>query len=315
MGDTKIEWATKVWNPVTGCTKVSQGCKHCYAETLAKRWFATQYPPNADGTPRRFTDVRTHNDRIAIPRSWRKPQRVFVNSMSDLFHPDVPGTFINLVWNEMFNTRKHVYLILTKRPERLLEWTRIKARACGWPEEDIWPEWMWVGTSVEDDRVVARVDTLCQVPAAVRFISAEPLIGPLAPALAPYMEPQLPEWPFNYKRDPDVTYRMKLNGRWYVRKYESIAGAFSCEEWRAPIHWLIAGGESGAGARLMEGAWACDLRDQCFAAGTAYFFKQCGEVLARELGLKDRKGGKWEELPFDLKTRQFPNGERAEVHV
>src|SRR5579859_5600489 len=118
MGDaSKIEWTDATWNPVTGCTKVSQGCKHCYAETLAKRMWATQYPPNPDGSPRQFTDVRLHPDRLDQPIRWRRPRLIFVNSMSDLFHEAVPFDFILRVWITMAQTPQHTYQILTKRPD------------------------------------------------------------------------------------------------------------------------------------------------------------------------------------------------------
>ena len=137
MGKTGIAWTDETWNPVTGCTKVSAGCKHCYAEGVAERFWATQYPPivvrsdvYADAPsaeirttrPRRFTDVQCHPDRLEQPFRWRKPRRVFVNSMSDLFHDDVSDEFIDRVFATMGLASKHVFQVLTKRPHRMLEY-------------------------------------------------------------------------------------------------------------------------------------------------------------------------------------------------
>jgi protein gp37 len=154
-----IEWTEMTWNPVTGCTKLSQGCKHCYAERLSERFWGT----------RPFTDVQVHEDRLDQPRRWRRPRTIFVNSMSDLFHEQVPDEFIAHVFEVMRDCPQHTFQILTKRAERLA------TLAPSLP----WPANVWMGVSVEDERVVTRIDQLRNVPAAVRFLSLEPLIGPL----------------------------------------------------------------------------------------------------------------------------------------
>lgn len=159
MGTTTIEWTEFTWNPVSGCTKVSQGCKHCYAERIAGRFW--------DDRP--FTDVRVHPDRLSQPGTWRKPRRVFVNSMSDLFHEQVPDQFIEQVFLTMLSFPMHTFQILTKRAER------VAALASFLP----WPENVWMGVSVEDNSAVHRIDELRRVPAALRFLSLEPLLGPL----------------------------------------------------------------------------------------------------------------------------------------
>jgi protein gp37 len=159
--NTAIEWTDKTWNPTTGCNKVSPGCKHCYAETITKRF--TQHFP--DGF--RFT---LRPDRLDEPRRWRKPSRVFVNSMSDLFHERMPFGFLEEVFEVMAECPRHVFQVLTKRHERLLELA---------PELD-WPPNVWMGVSVENQDYAHRVDYLRRVPAAVRFLSCEPLLGPLA---------------------------------------------------------------------------------------------------------------------------------------
>lgn len=163
-GKSHIEWTESTWNPVTGCSKVSAGCKHCYAERMARRLQAMGNPRYANGFA-----VTLHEDLVDAPRSWKAPRVVFVNSMSDLFHPEVPLAFISMVFRTMRECPQHTFQILTKRTGRLLELA---------PQLD-WAPNIWMGVSVEDDRVVARVSDLRQVPAAVRFLSCEPLIGPL----------------------------------------------------------------------------------------------------------------------------------------
>lgn len=170
---TGIQWTDETWNPVTGCTKVSQGCKNCYAETIADRFFAKQYPPNLDGSLRKFTDVRCHFERLEQPFRWKKPRRVFVNSMSDLFHEDVPFAFIQEVWNVMSLTPRHSYQVLTKRAERMREFLPVMTN---FPQKNI-----WLGVSVESPLHFDRIAHLQQVPAAIRFLSLEPLLQPVAP--------------------------------------------------------------------------------------------------------------------------------------
>ena len=157
---TAIEWTDKTWNPTTGCNKVSPGCKHCYAEAITKR-FRNHFPNGFEFT--------LHPERLEEPKRWRKPSRVFVNSMSDLFHERMPLGFLQKIFGVMAECPKHVFQILTKRHERLLELA---------PELE-WPDNVWMGVSVENQAYAHRVDSLRQVPAAVRFLSCEPLLGPL----------------------------------------------------------------------------------------------------------------------------------------
>lgn len=159
-----IEWTEATWNPVTGCSKVSAGCKFCYAERMAKRLQAMGLERYRNGFA-----VTLHEDLLDAPRSWRHPRLVFVNSMSDLFHENVPLEFIRRVFSTMIATPQHTYQILTKRSQRLKELA----------PELAWPSNVWMGVSVEDARVVDRIDDLRTVPATVRFLSCEPLIGPL----------------------------------------------------------------------------------------------------------------------------------------
>ena len=158
--NTAIEWTDKTWNPTVGCNKVSPGCKHCYAEALTKR-FHSLFPNGLEFT--------LHPQRLNDPRRWRKPSRVLINSMSDLFHEHMTLAFLKEIFKVMADCPKHVFQILTKRHERLLE----LAPELGWPKN------VWIGVSVENQAYTHRVDYLRKVPAAVRFLSCEPLLGPL----------------------------------------------------------------------------------------------------------------------------------------
>ncbi|KAB1108934.1 phage Gp37/Gp68 family protein [Micromonospora aurantiaca] len=174
MGDrSSIEWTQATWNPTTGCDRVSSGCDNCYAMTLAKRLKAMGQPRyQKDGDPRTSGPgfgVTCHPDALKLPSTWRRPRLVFVNSMSDLFHAQVPADFVRQVFDVMTATPQHTYQILTKRSRRL----RRMAPSLPWPPN------VWVGVSVEDGEALYRVDDLRTVPAAVRFLSCEPLLGPL----------------------------------------------------------------------------------------------------------------------------------------
>ena len=231
-----IEWTDATWNPTTGCTQVSAGCDHCYAESLSKRLLANTYRsrlPVVD-TPANRQDpfaVRLWPERLRVPASWREPRRVFVNSMSDLFHNEVPEDFVRQCFRVMLTVDRHVYQVLTKRPARAAKF--VKRNRDLFPTG--FPGHVWIGTSVEDQSVDYRVRHLLAVPAKIRFLSCEPLIGPL-----------------------DLTaFFYHLNGR-------------------AGLHWVIVGGESGLRARAMEPQWARGLRDQCRKARVPFFFKQWG---------------------------------------
>lgn len=171
MGDhSAIEWTDATWNPTTGCDQISPGCDHCYARALSFRHWSRQYRPNEDGSPRAFEDVRLHPERLVLPLAWQRPRRIFVDSMSDLFHEDVPDEYIRRVFEVMGEADWHIFQVLTKRPGRM---ARLSPSLP-------WPAHVWAGTSVELDRYAWRSNHyLRQVPAAVRFVSAEPLLGPL----------------------------------------------------------------------------------------------------------------------------------------
>jgi len=218
---SKIEWTEMTWNPVTGCSKVRDGCKNCYAERMAKRL-------QAMGIVRYQNAFRLtlHDDLIELPLKWKQPKVVFVNSMSDLFHEDIPVEFIQKVFDSMVRCPQHIFQVLTKRSRRL------KNIAAELP----WPDNVWMGVSVENSQTGYRIQDLCTVPAAVRFLSCEPLIGPIQ--------------------------RLPLVG----------------------IHWVIVGGESGPGARIMHPEWVEDILSQCEAANVAFFFKQWGGTRKKRTG-------------------------------
>lgn len=231
--NSAIEWTEATWNPVTGCDQISPGCAHCYAKTFAERWRGVPGHAYEQGF-----DMRLWPERVDQPLRWKRPRQIFVNSMSDLFHPEVPDEFIAEVFATMVEADWHVFQILTKRPERLLELA----------DELPWPPHVWMGVSIENRRFVHRADLLREVPAAVRFISAEPLLGQL--------------------EGLDLT----------------------------DIHWLIAGGESGAGHRPIREEWVIDLRDRCAEEEVAFFFKQWGGFRPKSNG-RLLEGREWNAMP------------------
>jgi protein gp37 len=264
MAKTKIQWATDVWNPSVGCTKVSSGCARCYAETMAKRLKAMGRPEYQDtiGENGRWNGtIQLIKERLDDPLRWKKPRRVFVNSMSDLFHDNVPYAFIDSVFGVMAAAHWHTFMLLTKRPERM--WSYLSGVAVDkqldptstnqrWQRSDHWrniyavlPN-VWLGVSVEDQATAdERIPLLLQTPAAVRFVSYEPALGPV----------NFSEWIL-----PDETH--------------SSHGILTGD---SQLDWIIMVGESGPGARPMHPDWARSVRDQCQAAGVPFFFKQWGE--------------------------------------
>lgn len=259
-----IEWTDATWNPVTGCSKVSAGCKHCYAE---RDWARLAHLPAFAG--RAFTDVACHTDRLDQPLRWKKPRRVFVNSMSDLFHEAVPEDFILAAFVSMAAARQHTYQVLTKRPARMRDLlTRWKAaglvlrEGCGAELRNV-----WLGVSVEDQKTAdERIPLLLGTPAAVRWISAEPLLGPVALTCIGADKPY---------------YIDALRG--VMRSTAPISLDPSPPEDLARVDWVVAGGESGPKARPMNPVWARFLRDQCAAAGVPFLHKQNGEWAPADL--------------------------------
>jgi protein gp37 len=323
-----IEWTDATWNPTTGCTKVSPGCAHCYAETVALRFWPSQYPPveydsySVDACcpitemrPRQFTDVMVHEDRLDQPLRMKRPRRIFVNSMSDLFHEDVPDTFIAEVWRVMFKVPRHTYQILTKRSERMAAIMPRLVETFGVLSN------VWLGVSVENQHFAdERIPLLFQTPAAVRFISAEPLLEGIT------LHPKAARW-------------FQELSRWYTADAFDPTGSQPVRERRTDLFpkldWVIVGGESGHGARPCYVHWVRSIVGQCKAAGVPVFVKQLGadprdaaaqrdDMGARDVwpagwmptidgtrvwrpDLTSRKGGDMAEWPEDLRVREFPS--------
>ena len=264
MTKTKIEWADRVWNPVTGCTKVSEGCRNCYAERLAGRFWKD----------RKFTEVRIHPLRLEQPLSWKKPSRVFVNSMSDLFHPGVDHDFIGDVFRVMEKTPQHTYMILTKRPKEMLYWFNLMNAERYLPN-------VWLGVSVEDQKSAdERIPLLLKAPAAVRFMSCEPLLGPVN------------LWKFATREE---TFGSMYDHRGSYPFYQQLGFENKPIKYHEGIDWGIVGGESGPNARPMHPDWARSIRDQCFDAEVPFFFKQWGE---------------WQWTNERLEVQRLANGEK-----
>jgi protein gp37 len=289
---TGIEWTDATWNPVTGCTKVSAGCDNCYAESIAHRFAGTAAYPNG-------FDVTLRPERLDQPLRWRRPRRVFVNSMADLFHPDIPDDYIARVFAVMALADRHTFQVLTKRPGRMrsllsgddfLDKFAEHLYATEHPMGDetaepvsAWPLLnVWLGVSVEDQKWAdVRVPVLLDTPAAVRFLSCEPLLGPVDLNRAINVEPL-------------AAYHFRPGG----------------------IDWVIVGGESGRGARPMHAEWAQSLRDQCVAAGVPFLFKQWGEFgpsgyrvtgdssgrmvrMGKKVSGRELDGRTWDEYPAE----------------
>lgn len=303
MSATKIEWSEVTWNPTTGCDRVSAGCDHCYALTLARRLKAmgsAKY--QRDGDPRTSGPgfgITEHPDVLELPLRWRKPRRIFVNSTSDLFHKGVSDEFIARVFAVMAVTPQHTFQVLTKRHGRmraLLSSETFRHEVAlyvrhrdelysrelvGWPLPNV-----WCGVSVEDQRWAdVRIPALLDTPAAVRFISAEPLLGPVDLGTLD-------------TRD-GVIDALVGNGD-HVRRDGGELTSWVNPRPLPRLDWVIVGGESGPGARRMDLGWARQIVELCWAADVPVFVKQLGSTH----GL--RKGGDMDTWPEDLRVREFP---------
>lgn len=322
---SKIAWTDASWNPVRGCTKISPGCANCYAQTFAERWRGIPGHPYEQGF-----DVRLVPEALGLPLHWRKPRRIFVNSMSDLFHEKVPLEFIEKVWAIMANCPQHTFQILTKRSARMREVVdgdffrgnvmgqanrmvgtgpdheRLEGPTAGllagrgtvdkfrWPLPNV-----WLGVSVENQAAAdERIPLLLETPAAVRFVSAEPLLGPV-----------------------DLRGELVGNVTW-----DSVGREVA----RSAVDWVIVGGESGARSRPCDVAWVRSIVERTRAAQIPCFVKQLGAVAVKDLdvtgkfrtdpesgrrqlqmtatsvGLRDRAGADPSEWPADLRVQQMP---------
>ena len=337
---SKIEWTDRTWNPVRGCSRVSEGCRNCYAERFAARFSKPGEPfydfvsqpitarieRDLTGNAARWTGkVALVPDKLDEPLRWRKPCRVFVNSMSDLFHEGLPDDDIAAVFGVMAAAPSHTFQLLTKRSKRMLrflsqrdQWSTFKAAArrhgvaatksvpeiVDWSRDPL-PN-VWLGVSVEDQATAdARIPHLLATPAAVRFVSYEPALGPV----------DFDEW---LQADKDYCSGCFVSGP------DSAADCMGHDVPR--LDWLIVGGESGPGARPCDVAWLRSAVAQCKAAGVPVFVKQLGARASDPVNglagaaldvpsdaaalvsrrLRDPKGGDPSEWPEDLRVREFP---------
>lgn len=257
MNKTKIDWCDMVWNPVTGCTKISEGCNNCYAERMAKRLQLM--------APKKYSQgfaVKCHHESLTEPMKIKKPQRIFVCSMSDLFHEDVPADFIMKVLCVADRSPQHTFIILTKRPARALElfhnWGLVPDDFLGIPPSgEQFPKNVWFGISAENQaRADERIPILLQIPTAVRFVSIEPMLEPV---------------------DLQNIKQYNSIGQ-HIASYQVLEAITNAQDSNRPaIDWVICGGETGPNARPMHPDWVRSLRDQCKAASVPFFFKQWGE--------------------------------------
>lgn len=290
---TLIEWTDETWNPVRGCSRVSEGCRHCYAERQAARNLPGNRSPTeptasfaiyTEFGPRWTGKVELIESKLQEPLHWKKPRRVFVNSMSDLFHENLAYPDILHVFQTMAKCLRHTFQILTKRPGKMSEllslcwwrnlgyspamggdhWVKVIAGEQRPGDQNYLPN-VWLGVSVEDQANKDRIDILRQTPAAIRFLSIEPLLEDIG--------------------------ELDLTG----------------------IHWVIVGGESGPGERPLDVSWVRSVRDQCKAAKVPLFVKQLGARPGyrrksgwHDIDLDDSKGGNWDEWDADLRIREFP---------
>lgn len=350
-----IEWTSETWNPLVGCTKVSAGCKGCYA--IRQAWRNAHMPHTAEryaGTVAKTSSGLNWTGQVNLvesvldkPLRWRKPRRVFVNSMSDLFHESVPDEWIDRVFAAMALAPQHTFQVLTKRPERLRAWfggtsgmtreahvliaignrlrgqpmsTRIAALAAmnrRWPLPNV-----WLGVSVEDQATAdARIPLLLETPAAVRFVSAEPLLGPVD------LDP--PRCDAHGIESNTATLDglpacndCQADGRSGELSYGHWLDDPECAVVNGPaIGWVIVGGESGPGARPCDVEWIRSIVRQCRDAGVPAFVKQLGSwaydsrfmspatrhAANCATGIHNRKGGDPAEWPADLRVREFPS--------
>ena len=320
---TSIEWTDATWNPVRGCSLVSAGCVNCYAMKQAHRFSGPGQPyEGLTYGPRWTGKIKLVPEALDAPLHWKKPRRVFVNSMSDLFHEDVPDEFIDRVFETICACRGlHTFQILTKRPVRMLAWCkRAQGKFPGWFRSDgvldLWQTWL--GVSVENQATAAeRIPVLLQTPAAVRFVSAEPLLGEI-----------------------DLRH-IDADGAGHRDMYQLDALTGKHSDMGRPcadvpmIHWGIVGGESGPGARACDVAWIRSIKNQFQEAGVPVFVKQLGtkpfdtsslpvdpsantfqqqilDMVNRRgvermlAGITNKKGGDIAEWPEDLRVREWP---------
>ncbi len=273
---SKIEWCDETWNPVTGCTPISEGCLNCYAQRMSKR-LAGRCGYDAKD-PFEITEHKQMWDR---PYKWKKPRRVFVCSMGDLFHNQVPHFMIDNVLELVKALPQHTFIILTKRPENIITW----AATTNARHDDIW-RWsdggiknLWLGVTVENRAAVyQRIPRLLEIPAAVRFISVEPMLESID--ITPFIWPVCEQCPRGYSFE-EAREAGKIT---YNRQSMVLAS-------NQYLDWVICGAETGTGKREMKTEWASDLQTQCVRAEVPFFFKKDSD------GNRELDGQIWEQLP------------------
>lgn len=310
---SKIAWTESTWNPVSGCSKVSEGCRNCYAE---RDWPRLASNPRGRYSGRTFTDVMCHEELLDQPLRWKRPRKIFVNSMSDLFHPDVPDAFIDRVFatmGDVFNSNPdhHIFQILTKRPERLSRYlgdpqtlprvvNAMSFRIYGEDPTPLWPlPNVWIGVSVEDQKTAnERIPPLVDTPVAVRWVSVEPILE-------------------------RVTFRWSSWGS-YLKKREDGSLSRGHLDGLKMLDWIVVGGESGPKARPAKREWIEALVGECHEATVPIFVKQLGAAYVDEKGitlgpnasrkdgdktllrLSHRAGADPSEWPVNLRVREWP---------
>ena len=310
MGDRSgIEWTEATWNPLRGCSRVSEGCRNCYAEAVASRFSGEGMPYEGLAKNGKWTGkIRVVEEALERPLRWRRPRRIFVNSMSDLFHEKVDEQWIRNIFSVMEAAQRHTFQILTKRPQRMLAWVS---------EFDKWLRYagsvsfaeklsnVWLGVSVEDQATAEeRIPVLLKTPAALRWVSYEPALGPVD--FKPWVHP-------------------------FAGTDEEPCEGPCCETPRGLLHWIVVGGESGPRARPFNVQWARAVVECCRAAWTPVFVKQLGSRPGFRLedeeargnrmpsfhhfdapsglhikAMDDRKGGDPAEWPEELRVREWP---------
>lgn len=281
MPKSKIEWTQHTWNPVTGCKKISAGCQNCYAENMAKRF----------GGEDAFK-VTLHPDKLDVPLKRKKPTTYFVCSISDLFHEDVPFEFISKVFSVMQQNQRHTFQVLTKRPERVLEYYAYQKEWLGivLPLKNV-----WLGVTAENQKEANhRIPILLSTPAALRFVSIEPMLEQID--LEDIRDP---------KKFPSLLRKDVLRGQDIHEDDDDVWTPIE------KIDWVICGGESGQKARSLNPLWVKSLQEQCTQANTPFFFKQWGEFTCKDgemirVGKKEAgyliDGKEYREMPYANKN-------------
>lgn len=310
--ETKIQWTDATWNPVRGCSRVSEGCRNCYAEKVAARFSGPSMPYEGLAKDGKWTGkVRFIREHLKDPLKWKKPRRIFVNSISDIFHESLSDAEIGWIFTIMSEAYWHTFQVLTKRPERMHELLAGPKNHDDWPprmwHRGILPN-VWLGVSVEDQKTANhRIPILCKTPAAARFISAEPLLGPVS----------------LFHEEEGCLRGCAVDIHQYSTQGGPDGPPEGVDDSQPCLDWVIVGGESGPDARVFNIGWARKIISECRRFSVPIFVKQLGSepwesgpgLLDNEdlaavdvcpIRLKDKKGGDIEEWPEDLRVREFP---------